>query len=548
MKHFGAVLLTCVAYVTTATTQSLLIKLDYGSFQGKYSSTYNVSSWRKIPFSAPPTGENRFRAPQAPINLTSVYDTNDSFPRCPQLAVNGSEDCLYLGVYSSPWTEGDALRPVLVEFSSGGFVQGAASTNAPGPSFATLNVSKQNDFVRVGPNYRTNAFGFLPGAAVHADPLSDLNPGLLDQEAALKWVQKYIHHFGGNPKDVTIRGHSAGAGSVIAHTIAHCGKTEPPLFTKAIASSPYWPKTYHYNDTESELIYDTFVNLTNCTGPNSLQCLKQADLDVLRTAAYQIRLSDKYGKSMFTWAPVIDGKFLTNTLSEATRTRRVNGDKFFGIYNSLEGEYFIPTALASPTTKDGYNTSYSSFEKWLKGFIPDLPAADLSKVLELYPENGTSEILPAYNTTYMRAQMIFRDLVLGCPSYWSAGAAKMGYLAEYSILPANHGDDSQWVCYNKSVQDVRWIADLKFKYTSINDVQTENPLVYEGFAGAFASFVQTGDPNAHKLTNASQPAVPELHRSGEEWVIQEDGFRVVKVDQLGPRCEFWRRVATDIPV
>jgi carboxylesterase type B len=456
MYHLTTILAlsACIVQGTWATTPTLLTTLDYGTFQGTYNSKYNISSWRKIPFAAPPIGENRFRAPQPPLPLNSTYDTDSSFPRCPQLALNGSEDCLYLGVYSRPWSQGQPLRPVFVQFSSGGFVQGAASTNAPGPAYATLNVSDFNDWVAVGPNYRTNAFGFLPGSAVFDDPMSDLNPGLLDQQEALKWVNKYIQNFGGDPNNVTIWGQSAGGGSVLAHTIANDGKTNPPLFSKAIASSPYWPKTYAYNDTESELIYERFTNLTNCTGPGSLQCLKRADLDVLRTAAYTIRLSDKYGKSSFTWAPVIDGRFLTSKLSEATINRRMNGDYFFGSYNTYEGEYFIPSALQNTTTRNGYNSSQASFEKYLNGFLPGFTRAELATVMKLYPSIGSSEVIPVYNTTYLRAQLIYRDLVLACPAYWTARAMKTGYIAEYSIGAANHGDEKKWVSCKRILVNV----------------------------------------------------------------------------------------------
>jgi len=73
-------------------------------------------------------------------------------------------------------------------------------------------------------------------------------------------------------------------------------------------------------------------------------------------------------------------------------------------------------------------------------------------------------------------------------------------------------------------------------------------LIYDGFTGAFASFFQTGDPNAHKLTNETEPEVPENWRTGEEFVILPDGFENVEVDMLNARCGFWREVADDVPI
>ena len=340
--------------------QDLVASLDYGTFQGSYSSTYNISYWRKIPFAAPPTGENRFRAPQPPIPLTNgTYDSDQNFDFCPQRTVsnlspgtsqllilvqqvNGSEDCLYLGLYSRPWTSSQPLRPVVVVYFGGAFIEGGGSFTLPPAGYPVLNVSESNDFIFVYPNYRVNAFGFLPGAEIAVSSTSDLNPGLLDQQAALLWTNKYIEQFGGDPKNVSIWGQSAGAGSVVAQVIANGGKTNPPLFSKALASSPFWPKTYKYDAPEAQAIYDTLANLTGCTGPDSLSCLKTVDVQTIRTAALEISSSHTYNTSSYTWAPVIDGTFLPQTLSQATIKGQVNIDFGFGMYNTHEGKFGLP--------------------------------------------------------------------------------------------------------------------------------------------------------------------------------------------------------------
>lgn len=177
-----------------ASAQELLASLDYGTFQGAYSATYNISYWQKIPFAQPPTGPLRFRGPQPPLPLTAanataaVYNATQPFDMCPQRTVNGSEDCLYLGLYSRPWTAGQPLRPVVVVFYGGAYIQGGASFGLPPAAYPVLNVSvPDTDLVFVYANYRTNAFGFLPGKEIAEDrDGSDLNPGLLDQDAAIK--------------------------------------------------------------------------------------------------------------------------------------------------------------------------------------------------------------------------------------------------------------------------------------------------------------------------------------------------------------------------
>lgn len=182
-----------------------IVTLDYVTLQGASSSTYNLTYYRRIPFGASTAGDNRFRAPQPPAPITNgTYDTDRGFDMCPQRTVNGSEDCLYLGVYSRPWQPTQKLRPVLLTFYGGGFIRGSAEFTIPPSGYPVLNVSESNDYVVVYSNYRTNVFGFLPGKKVGESKEVDLNTGLLDQQAALQWIQKYIHQFGGSKDDVTI--------------------------------------------------------------------------------------------------------------------------------------------------------------------------------------------------------------------------------------------------------------------------------------------------------------------------------------------------------
>ncbi|CAD0084795.1 unnamed protein product [Aureobasidium vineae] len=500
LKAYLGILVLLVAFCTCAPT--LEAELDYGTFQGSYSARYNLSYWQKIPFAAPPVGQNRFRGPQPPIPITNgTYNSTQPFDMCPQRIVNGSEDCLYLGLYSRPWTKGQPLRPVVVVFYGGGFIQGSAYFSIP-PS--------------------VNAFGLLPGKEIAADPLSDLNPGLLDQHAALKWTNKYISSFGGDPKNVSIWGQSAGGGSVVAQVIAQGGRTSPSLFSKALASSPFWPKTYKYNAPQAQALYDSLANLTGCSGPDSLQCLKTVDVQTIRNASLTISGSHTYNTSSYAWSPVIDGTFLTQPLSAATANGQVNIDYGFGMYNLHEGENFIPPGFQHAVSSGSppFNSSVTSLAAWLKGYLPGLSDRDRSRALSLYPAQGSAEGLPSYNTTYVRAGLIFRDTVLACPAYWMAGAArKKSYLGEYTISPAKHASDTIYT----------------------------DAFTYQGYAGAFASFFETGDPNAHKLTNETVAGVPEL-QTETQFLVSEDGFSQVSIAQLSQRCDYWRSVAHKIPI
>ncbi|OIW34853.1 carboxylesterase [Coniochaeta ligniaria NRRL 30616] len=515
--------------------QDLVASLDYGTFQGAYSSKYNISYWQKIPFAAPPVGQNRFAGPKPPEPITNgTYDSSQPFDMCPQRTVNGSEDCLYLGLYSRPWTKGQPLRPVVVVFYGGGFIQGSAYFTLPPSAYPILNVSDTSDIVFIYPNYRTNAFGLLAGAEVLNDEHSDTNAGLLDQRAAISWANRYAAQFGGDPEDVSIWGQSAGGGSVVAQVIADQdfdGRTGA-RFTKALASSPYWAKTYDADGPEAQWNYDTLVNGTGCAGAeDTLACLKGLDVQTIRDASLYITATHVYNTSSYTWAPVIDGKFLPRRLTQAVGEGRVNARVGFGMYNTHEGETFIPGGLggAKDSGSPPFNSSDASFEKWLGGFLPGLRKCELEAVKRYYPKNGSSEGIPSYEGWYTAAGLIYRDVVLACPAYWMAGAQPKGsWLGEYSIAPAKHASDTYW-------------------WNTVNAAQQTDPFHYHGYTGAFASFFVTGDPNKLKLTNSSVPGVPDLD-TGKEFNINAEGFANVDITQLEKRCGLWKKLAPRIPI
>ncbi|KAF2709548.1 alpha/beta-hydrolase [Pleomassaria siparia CBS 279.74] len=528
-----AILLSPLISLTSAqNTSTPIAHLPYGTFAGAYSPTYNLTHFRRIPFGASTAGPNRFRAPQPPLPINGTYNSDRTFDMCPQRTVNGSEDCLYLGLYSRPWTTASPLRPVLVTFYGGGFIRGDASMTIPPSGFPVLNASESNDYVVVYPNYRTNVFGFLPGRKIGESERVDLNPGLLDQQAALLWVQKHIRHFGGDASNVVIWGQSAGGGSVVAQTIA-TGNKDKGLFKRAMVSSPFWPKTYRYDAPEAEAIFDAVSESVGCTGSaDEVQCLQKADLQQLRDVALALTNSHVYNTSSFTWSPVIDTSFLTTPLSTVIATASLNTDTILTSYNLHEGENFIPPGFSSNTTDSvGFNSSSASFDAWLSGFLPDFTADDLIAVETLYPASGSAEEMH-YNTTSIRAGLVLRDLVLACPAYWLSSTAAAtaataatatvggkGWVMEYTISPAKHASDT-----------IYWNA--------INAVQKTDVLTYEAYTGAMASFVQTGDPNQHKMTNASVVGVPGVGER-KQFVVGKSGVAAGGIGMLEERCAFW---------
>ena len=131
-----------------------------------------------------------------------------------------------------PQTPTSGSLPVLVQFHGGGYTLGNGESY---PGYALVNQS-QGNLIYVTAQYRLGAFGFLNSVDVREN--GDANAGLLDQRAALMWVQRNIRAFGGDPSKVTIIGGSAGGGSVTAQMILYGGETNPP-FRAAIAEYPW---------------------------------------------------------------------------------------------------------------------------------------------------------------------------------------------------------------------------------------------------------------------------------------------------------------------
>lgn len=200
-----------------------------GVVEGRGRQPSGVRIFLGIPFAQPPTGELRWREPQPLQNWKGVRQAVDFGPRCMQAPIfddmrfrsNGmSEDCLYLNV----WTPAQSNRqrlPVFVYFYGGGFVSGDSSEpRYDGESMAAKRI------VVVTVNYRLGVFGFLahPLLTRESSYRASGNYGLLDQNAALRWVQQNITNFGGDPKRVTIGGESAGSVSVSAHMVSPLSK------------------------------------------------------------------------------------------------------------------------------------------------------------------------------------------------------------------------------------------------------------------------------------------------------------------------------------
>ncbi|HFZ8994949.1 TPA: carboxylesterase/lipase family protein [Citrobacter freundii] len=195
-----------------------------------------VDSWLGLPYAAPPVAELRWQPPRPAASWTTPRKANALANRCPQNAdlggfaeAGGSEDCLYLNVYRPAGESKTGKKlPVFV------WIHGGALQVGQGGDYNPDRIVSQEKSLVVTLNYRLGVLGFLAHPALDSEGHKSGNYGLMDQQAALRWVKQNISVFGGDPDNVTIAGESSGGNSVMAHIVA---PESAGLFRHVIAMS-----------------------------------------------------------------------------------------------------------------------------------------------------------------------------------------------------------------------------------------------------------------------------------------------------------------------
>jgi para-nitrobenzyl esterase len=330
-----------------------------------------VSTFLGLPYAAPPTGNLRWRPPQPAAGWSGVRDATTFGPSCPQapspFAPPGqfSEDCLYLNVYTPAARSSFGGRPVLVWIHGGGLEQDGAR-DYDGTKLAADGV------VVVTINYRLGALGFLAHPALASHGAAG-NYGLMDQQAALRWVQRNIARFGGDPGNVTIAGQSAGGLSVLAQMVSPGARG---LFQRAIVQSG----TFALNQRPlavAEAAGETFATAVGCAD-QSAACLRSAPVSDL-VANFGVEIPG-----------VVDGAVLTQPIGTAlargqfARVPVINGithDEELLFVDGLKLTVSQGTNIPLAAPLDGSETTYEADIAQALGVSPARAAA----IAAVYP-------------------------------------------------------------------------------------------------------------------------------------------------------------------
>lgn len=274
---------TASAAESTATTQGadpLLIETSLGPVQGANSAVAGVRHFLDIPFAEAPTGDLAWQPPVPAAPWSEPLEATEPGPSCPQgtsstggfLTVPAPDpDCLHLNV----WAPDDAADlPVMVWIHGGSLMTGAASQ----PYYNGDDLAA-NGVVMVGINYRLGPQGFLvtEELGTESDDGAVGNYGLLDQQAALRWVQDNAAAFGGDPDNVTIFGESAGGFSACAHLASPISRD---MFHKAIIQSGRGCQSLQPRET-AERLGGQYLDDLGCTDAACLRSKTDVELNAV---------------------------------------------------------------------------------------------------------------------------------------------------------------------------------------------------------------------------------------------------------------------------
>ncbi|THU95554.1 alpha/beta-hydrolase [Dendrothele bispora CBS 962.96] len=533
------------------------VKLDYGTFVGVSDS--DMLSWKGIRYAEAPVKELRWKAPVSPPKeKLGTVQANKLPKQCVSLGQpDGDEDCLFLNVFSpaDANNEGSGL-PVLVWIHGGGFQQGSSEEGNP----AKLMKSSKKPFVFVSIQYRLGEFGFLAGSQIQGSGKGDANAGLLDQRAALKWVQNYISKFGGDPKQVTIWGQSAGGGSTMFQLMANDGDSEG-LFHAAIGDSPSMTLTPSAPGDYVNDLFDAYAGFAGCNKDDALTCLRSLPLSKLKSAASQLKSSRPDTKYLF--APVLDGSFIKERPVKAF----------------ADGRFAKVNALFGSNTEDGFGWSAKMSSKkvntatpdanednlynFFEGQYPKISRQSFDEILKLYPmskknDNGKSrresESPESSSNTDAGSNLIDTSLKLNTVNDQSVQMyGELRYICTASMIAGNvsgHGSKAYQYRYDNSHLNSHHHFELQAMFPSDKSSKSPNDAdkaLFEKMRQYWTSFATSGIPEAEGGTKwdpiqDKDSGSPRMLLSPETQKMEMLGLPLVH------RCSAWHRISEELEI
>ncbi|KAJ5046325.1 uncharacterized protein L3040_003571 [Drepanopeziza brunnea f. sp. 'multigermtubi'] len=562
------------------------VDLGYEVHEGKLEND-KFLSFRNIPYAEPPTEEKggRWGEPVCPQSVSHEVNTGAVDHKCPQTQVGWvpvaeaflkdfanttkllpakwkneidspdynqtmpapvpgvHEDCLTLDVMvpKAVWenrNKSDATPAAVIVWIYGGglrrFIFGWKDQYGSPEGFfdaAEANDPEDGNVIYVAMNYRLGAWGWLGGPRFKSEG-GIPNLGLLDQNFAMKWVQRYIESFGGDPGQVTVMGQSAGASSILHHITAGAGSEEyAPNFQRAILQSAgFFPQP---NASHDDYIYSEVLRLT---GAESLAELKQLNTTILQAANAKMTYDSPYG--IFNFGPTVDLDYVPDLPSKllADPEKRHKGIGLLLGHTAYDGLLFTPPWVRTP----------EHLRTHAKKLYPGIPQTALAYTDAHYPIKQFQDRFPWLPIVAQRKIVnvsdFLDDIAIQCNSYYLTEAALEDqqapvYRYVFNTLPAVHGYDTAYTYY-----------------PSPSPFGTADPTLAKFSQAAIVNFVRSGMPFPSSSSSSSSsssaaaavwPAYTRTHRRvmnfGAPGQAAQDFSHSVGPDVLDrEKCAFWQ--------
>jgi para-nitrobenzyl esterase len=517
MKRFVLMAVSAAAVVGSTHVGAAIseqVKIDSGLIAGTTSGQPTVRVYKGIPFAAPPLAENRWKAPQ-PVAKWDGVRKADAFgapctagpraggreggrgaapagaPATPPREPARSEDCLYLNVWTSANNANDR-RPVMVWIYGGAFTGGSGglawydgeNLASKGPVIVTLN-------------YRLGSLGFFahPDLAKESGHNASGNYGMMDAIAALQWVQRNISAFGGDPKNVTVAGESAGAIMVGALVGSPRAKG---LFHRAIAESGGWMGLTMGRMTTSETAQANGVRTMDALGVKTIAELRAKPLNELT--------------GLSAGGLVVDGYIIPEDVSQTFKNGKQNAVDVLTGSNKDEANFGVcgggrggDTPMTEQTFKTNAQRKFGD-------------AAD--EYVKLYGVTSDAEAQPA-------AHIACADEINWNMRQWAVAQEKAGkkaYTYFFTRIPTLNGAPSPQGATHTAEISYAWNNPKGQANQTWNDVDVK---LADTMSSYWVNFIANGDPNGKGL-----PRWPEYKDllSGQVMVLGD----TVQAEQAEP--------------
>ena len=531
-KFFDAFWLLATLFLTLANAQANQNATKESSFAGQTVRTASgivrgvtegdVSSFKGIPYAVAPIGELRWRPPQPVSSWQGELDASKFGAQCPQagfprgsasLAPNSSEDCLFLNVWRPANAKQGAKLPVMMWIHGGAFVFGSgAFPGSTGDSFA------QQGVILVSINYRLGRLGFFAFPALSREHPEEFkgNYAYMDQIAALKWVQQNIAAFGGDPKNVTIFGESAGGVSVhslltipLAKNLFHKGIIESGGGRDGVLTgrpiredntNPFYP-------VAAETIGKNFAHKHGIEGTDDAALAKLRSLSAAEIVDGGQETDGPNGPSIYS-GPILDNKLVVETAESAYKAGRQARVPIIIGSNSAE----VPAGFVNANSKEELLALFGNLR---------------DTAMAVYDPDGTTDF--ARMLTIVNTDKVWAEPArLTARAFIAKGAPAYIYL--FSYVSSSMKDRMPYGAAHAS--------EIPYVFNSLSShngatLAPRDQQVAKMMNAYWANFAKTGDPNSAGLPRwrVYDPQKDEILE------FQSDGMAVGKPDPRKARLD-----------